>query len=709
MRRRRFLSVAWLICLAVVLVAPSVYADGVILPDDPGRGWLSIVYHDVTVTIRDGVVTTRVDQLFRNETGSDIEGRYVFPLPPGAVVTSFTMWVDGVAHEARVLDADEARVIYEAFVRRAIDPALLEYVGRDALAARIFPIPSDGERRIEIAYTELLTAENGVYRYRYPLDTERFSARPLERVSMAVDVEASEPLAAVYSPTHRMTVERTSPFAAAGSYQEHDVLPSGDFLLYYGVAVSDLGTSLLTYRVPGEDGYFLLIATPPPLTSGDAPLPKDLVFVLDRSGSMSGAKIAQAKEALGFILENLNPDDRFAVVAFSDYVEAQATALQPVTSDAVAHAIAWSARLEATGGTDIDAALSTAFPLFEETGRPRFVVFLTDGEATAGETDPVAIAANALASNTVDARVFVFGVGYDVNAVLLDQLASENRGTTNYVLPGEDLELALSAFYRKIASPVLADLSLAIAGVDTFDLHPRVLPDLFLGAQLLVLGRYRTAGEARVTIAGATRGTPTAFTSLQIFPEVALDASFLPRLWAGRKIAHLLNQIRLYGESDELIDEVIALSRTHGIITPFTSFLIEEDGLAAEEMADAVRAATAPASGASAVSGASSLQKLAQAETVPLDASGERVRTVGDRTYYLRDGVWIDSTYANEPTVDVVAFSAAHFDLTEILPWIGPHLALGDRLIVAVGDTFLRIGDTGVEALTPDLMDRLTR
>ena len=672
-------------------------ADGVILPDRPERGWLSIVYHDVTVTICDGIVTTHVDQLFRNDTATDIEGRYVFPLPPGAVVGEFTMWVDGEALEARILDADEARSIYEDYVRRAIDPALLEYVGRDMLSARIFPIPAGGERRVTITYSELLSADNGVYRYRYPLDTERLSARPLERVKISVDVKMNAALAAVYSPSHGLTVERASADTASGVYEEQNVLPTQDFLFYYAVSAAQMGMTLLTYRLPGEDGVFLLIGTPAQGSTTAAAIPKDLVFVLDTSGSMSGGKIEQAKQALRFILDNLNPDDRFAVVAFSDFTEALQTELVPVSAEAVASAIGWASRIEAGGGTNIDQALSVACSVFEENDRPRFLVFLTDGEPTVGETDPLTIAEHAAEANTAAARVFVFGVGYNVNTVLLDQLAQENRGTTTYVLPGENLEIALSNFYRKIASPVLADTELAIDGVETFDLHPRVLPDLFRGTQLLVLGRYRGDGQARVTLSGHDRGAPTAFTTVQNFPETALEAAFLPRLWAGRKISYLLDQIRLYGESDELVEEVIALSKRHGIITPYTSFLVDED-LTAEEAADAVYGAAAPASGESAVRGAAALKTLAEGETVQRGIEG--VRIVEDRTYFLRDGVWADSTYDGEETIDVAIYSAAYFRLLEIVPWIGPHLAIGERALIRVGDVFVQIAEEGLETLT---------
>jgi len=707
---RRTANLAVLSSFLLIAVGLGAIADGVILPDNPELGWLTIVYHDVTVTARDGVVTTHVDQLFQNETGADVEGQYIFPVPMGAVVTSFTMWVDGVALEARILGAEEARAIYEDFVRRAIDPALLEYVGRDALSARIYPIPAGGERRIEITYTELLEAENGVYRYWYPLNTERFSAWPLERVSISVDIETSRPLGAVYSPTHRVTIERAEAFVATGAFEEHDILPTQDFILYYGVTENELGMTLLTYRAPDEDGFFLLIATPPPVSQTEQPLPKDLVFVLDRSGSMRGEKIEQAKEALRYILENLNPGDRFAVVAFSDYVEAYSTKLETIEPDAVARAVAWSLRLDASGGTDIDAALSVAFPLFEESERPRFVIFLTDGEATAGETDPVLIAENALANNVTNARVFVFGVGYDVNTVLLDQLAAENRGTTTYVLPEDNLEVSLSAFYRKIASPVLADTHLEIEGVETYDVFPRALPDLFRGTQLLVMGRYRDSGEARVTVSGQVEGVTTSYTTLQGFPDADLNGAFLPRLWAGRKIADLLSQIRLYGESDELVDEVIALSTEYGIITPYTSFLIDDEGYAAEEMADALRYNTtaAPAAGGTAVKSAQSLQNLAQSEQAQSNVDATRLRIADKRAYFLRDGVWTDSTYADEETVKIALYSEAYFALSELLPWFSEHQAVGEQIIIAVGDLFLEMAPDGAETLTPDLVALLT-
>jgi Ca-activated chloride channel homolog len=687
----------------VLFVAPAL-ADGVILPDDPSRGGLQIVSHDVEVMARDGVVTTRVDQVFRNPNPYEIEGRYLFPIPSGAAVASFALWIDGEVLEARLLGADEARGLYEDYVRRAVDPALLEYVGRDTLSARIYPIPAGGERRIEIVYSELLTADGGLYRYQYPLDTERFSVSPLERVSVSVDLSTSEPLAAVYSPTHEITVARSDARSASIAYAEHDVRPARDFVLYYAASPSALGVTPLAYRAPGEDGTFLLVITPPDL--GDtAPLAKDLVLVLDQSGSMNGDKIEQAKRALRYVVENLNPDDRFAVLAFSDRTSTVSPALAPATAEAVNATGAWLDGVRASGGTNLDLALTQALSLFEDSERPRFLVFLTDGEPTVGETDPVRIAAHAVIANDAGVRLFPFGVGYDVNTALLDQLALENHGTTTYVAPGEDLDLALSGFYRKIASPVLSDVTVTIDGVTAYDLFPRELPDLFGGTQLLLLGRYQGSGDARVTLLGQAEDQAKTYEFVVAFPVAAMGEPTLPRLWAGRKIAYLLDEIRLYGESDELVDEVIALSRQYGIITPYTSFLVEEDEMSAEAAADAVYRAASPTSGATAVQGASVLKGLSEAETAP--ATVEAVRVVEDRVYFLKSGVWTDSLYDGETTIDVRVYGEAYFDLVELLSWIAPHLAIGDRLIVRVDDVFVQIGETGLETLPGDVIEQL--
>jgi len=701
---KRLLSLSLFALMFLGLLQAVALADGMILPDHPERGWLTVTYHHVSVSVEDGVVITRVDQEFRNDTSQPIEGRYVFPLPHGAVVSDFSMWVNGERLEGKILGADEARDIYEDYVRRVLDPALLEYIGRDTLAARIFPIPADGTCRIELSYTEVLQAESGIYRYLYPLDTERFSAYPLEDVQIDVNLKTSSALQAVYSPTHKITVSKETDKQASVHYAEENVLPQKDFILYYSVLPEEMGMTLLTYKAAGENGFFLLIVSPN-VKDEETVIAKDLVFVLDTSGSMSGEKIVQAKEALNFVLQNLNPEDRFAVVSFSDYPRAQSNKLLPVNQETRREAGDWVRKLDANGGTNIDEALVTALSLFEENDRPHYVIFLTDGEPTVGKTDPLTIIADASNANVVRARVFSFGVGYDVNTILLDRLSQENHGTTVYVTPDENLEGAISSFYSKIASPVLTSPVITIEGIDTYDTYPNPLPDIFRGSQLLLAGRYRGDGEATITMNGDVGGKTISFIAKRGFPALALDADFLPRVWAGRKIAYLLDQLRLYGENEELVDSVIALSKRYGIITPYTSFLVEEEPLSADQMAQRMsQAAAAPASGKQAVVGASAVRSLAQDEAAPPEV--ETVRTVDDRAFFLRDGIWVESTYADEETIKIVAFSSAYFDILALKPELAPFFALGDRLILKVGTAYMEIGPEGADALTSEIKDQ---
>lgn len=704
---KRLLSLSLFAVMFLGFLQAIVLADGMILPDHPERGWLTVTYHHVSVSIEDGVVITRVDQEFRNDMSQPIEGRYVFPLPHGAVVSDFSMWVDGERLEGKILGANEARDIYEDYVRRVLDPALLEYIGRDTLSARIFPIPAGGTRRIELSYTEVLEAESGIYRYLYPLDTERFSAFPLKEVQINVNLKTSSALQAVYSPTHKITVSKETDKQASVHYAEENVLPQKDFTLYYSVLPEEMGMTLLTYRAAGEDGFFLLIVSPK-VKDEETVIAKDLVFVLDTSGSMSGEKIVQAKEALNFVLQNLNPEDRFAVVSFSDYPRAQSNKLLPVNQETRREAGDWVRKLDANGGTNIDDVLVMALSLFEANDRPHYVIFLTDGEPTVGKTDPVTIIDDASNANVVGARIFSFGVGYDVNTILLDRLSQENHGTTVYVAPDENLERAISSFYSKIASPVLTSPVITIEGIEAYDTYPNPLPDIFRGSQLLLAGRYRGDGKATITMNGDVGGNMASFIATRAFPGLALDADFLPRVWAGRKIAYLLDQLRLYGENEELVDSVISLSKRYGIITPYTSFLVEEEPLSADQMAQRMsQAAAAPASGKQAVAGASAVRSLAQDEAAPPEA--ETVRTIDDRTFFLKDGVWTESAYADEETLKIVSFSSAYFDILALKPELAPFFALGDRLILNLGAVYLEIAPEGADVLTSEIKEQIMK
>ncbi len=254
--------------LLVCLPFPAM-ADGIIIPrpPDPVTPWrdvpLSVRYHHVDVRIVDQVATTQVDQVFVNDAPYTVEGTYIFPLPTDAALSSFDMTVDGVRLEGRLLSKDEARAIYERIVREQKDPALLEYVGRGAYQASIFPIPPGAERRIRLSYEEILPKSAGLVHYRYPLNTEKFSARPLQDVSVTVQISAQLPIRAIYSPSHAIDLTREDARHASASYEARDVTPDQDFDLYFSTSRDAVDISLMSYRPAGEDGFFLLLLTPP--------------------------------------------------------------------------------------------------------------------------------------------------------------------------------------------------------------------------------------------------------------------------------------------------------------------------------------------------------------------------------------------------------------------------------------------------------------
>jgi Ca-activated chloride channel family protein len=315
--------------LVLSLILPgSAFADGIIIPDppvcDPGpcppviipMDQLVIRYHHVTISIQDQLAVTHVDQVFYNPNDWTIEGTYIFPIPNDAAVSGFTLWVDGKPVEGQILDATQARQTYEQIVSSMRDPALLEYIGRGAVQARIFPIEPQSERRIELEYTQALPAEGGLVRYIYPLNTEKFSATPIESVTISVDIQSSTPIRAVYSPSHEIGISRESDRHVVVGYEAANVLPNTDFALYYSLGETE-AFHLLTYRDPTDssvpDGFFLVLLAPR-INTIDQVIPKDLILVLDRSGSMDGEKFQQAQQATRYILDSLNQGDRFNII-----------------------------------------------------------------------------------------------------------------------------------------------------------------------------------------------------------------------------------------------------------------------------------------------------------------------------------------------------------------------------------------------------------
>jgi Ca-activated chloride channel family protein len=730
--RHKWLSL--IVVLLAVLAPIPARADGIIIPQpsecDPcppppclGPGpcptpspmtQLDIRYHQVQVTIRDQLAVTHVDQVFYNPNDWVVEGTYLFPLPADAAVSSFTLWMDGQPVQGQVLDAEQARQQYQQIVSRLRDPALLEYAGRGAVQAHIFPIPPHGERRVELEYNQALTAENGLVRYVYPLNTEKFSRRPLEKVSINVDIYSTAPIRAVYSPSHKIAVDRQDDQHVTAGYEAQDVLPESDFALYYSLGETQ-ALHLLTYHDPGDardaDGFFMLLLAPQPDVSPTS-IPKDVILVLDHSGSMDGEKFSQAQDALRYILQHLNPEDRFNIIAFSTGLDTYASRLSPAAQ--ASDAINWVDGLSAQGSTDINRALLEAASLADGE-RPTYLIFLTDGLPTEGVVDSQKILDNFQGVASSNLRLFAFGVGYDVDTFLLDSLSQAHHGSSTYVLPGQRLDEILSAFYTRISTPVLTDLKLDFGGISTYDLYPSPLPDLFRGSQIVLVGRYRQGGSATLHLSGTVNGQLQTFDfpnqqfalSLEDLSTGERDVlASLPRLWATRKIGYLLNQARLSGADQETIDQIVKLSIRYGIVTPYTSYLVTEpmplgveqqDRIANEALSQMQAMATAPAFGQAAVEKAAGQGSLAEAQApaAPQAGTAGQVRIVGAQTFVLQDGVWMDTSYdpQSRQTQKVAFLSEDYFALLDAHPDLAGAFALGQQVIALSGGVAYQVVD----------------
>jgi len=591
MKRCRFNGKIWISLCGVLLLTSALWADGFIIvphPIPPPRPWphpwipprptvtpLEVVQHTVKVQIQDQVAVTEVDQVFRNPTAHRLEGTYIFPIPRGATVDRFSLEVDGKLVKAELLSAKKARELYEEIVRRSRDPALLEFVDQGAFRARIFPFPPHGTRRVRLRYTQPLRAENGQVEYVYPLRPEGFSSKPLEKVSIQVDIRGHTRIGTVYSPTHDIKVQRLEARKVRVRWGATQVLPEKDFHLIYALERKGLAVTFLPYREPGEPGHFLLFVAP--RTDQEPPGPRDVVFVLDTSGSMAGGKLEQAVKALRYGLETLRPEDRFEIIRFSSEAEALFGRLVRADKEHLTRGRSFLEKLTARGGTAIDEALRRALEV-EKQNRPCYIVFLTDGRPTVGVTDITRILQHVKKQIRKGQRLFLFGIGYDVNTRLLDQLAEIGRGATEYVVPEEDLEVKLSRFFDKVRDPVFTDVKLEWQGpVKVRLVYPRRIPDLFRGEEWDLAGEYQGQGNATVIFHVRHRGKAETIRIPLRFPRQARRYAFVPRVWATRHVAYLTDQIRLHGKNPELIQEIIRVAKKYGIVTPYTAYLVHEE------------------------------------------------------------------------------------------------------------------------------------
>jgi Ca-activated chloride channel family protein len=711
---------------------------------------LQLISQSANVEINGATAKTKLTQIFQNTTGRRIEGTYVFPLPEGAAVSGFAMTVNGKRMEAEILEGDKAREIYTSIVSKLRDPAILEFIDRNLIKAKVFPIEPGAQQTMELEYSEALRPEANAFRYVVPLRL------PLggnaQQANVDIKISSPDGIKAVYSPTHDVEIKRDENTArVTGEWGKVSPRPipmnsrddrstpratSGsdrDFVLYYTTAKSKGGVNLITHKEAGEDGYFMMLVAPDPQIAAQEIAAKDVVFVFDTSGSMQGEKIEQSRKALLNLISNLNPNDRFNIVTFSSDTRTFRDGLTQADKSTLAAARDWIGNIKAVGGTNINDALIESLKLFQDrnvpAGRARQLVFMTDGQPTVGETDIAQILKNVRSWTGLrfvngiysdgmlpptPPRLFVFGVGYDVNTRLLDTLAADNRGSSDYVLPNEDIEQRVGSLYNKIAFPVLSNPRIDWNGMKVFDVYPKQLPDLFKGTQTVVFGRYEGRSTLRPQLIGLMNNREERIAGQGDFAGEGKLNDVVPRLWATRKVGYLLDEARLQNRTvdAEVKDEIIKLSKKFGIVTPFTAGLITED----EKVQQGVRthfgigadfdgsvsnapAGSAPSfraaeSGANAVMASKARRDMRDAQTIESTLpQTQNIKTLEGKTVVLKNGVWTDAEYdaAKSPKVETIKFASQEYFALLKDARMAKWLSVGEQVLIVLNGRVVKI------------------
>ncbi len=578
--KNRVLQVLTL-CAATFLFAggsaDTAHAAGLLVADGGFGGILEITEHDVRVTVNNGIAVTEVNQVFLNKENRQVEALYTFPVPKGASVSNFSMWINGKEMIGEVLEKKRARQIYNSYKQRRRDPGLLEQTDYKTFEMRIFPIAAKAEQRVQITYYQELDFDHDWATYVYPLATTTRTGidnRVSGRFSVSANIKSAIPISAVNSPSHSgdfVMVNHTGNYHEA-SLESRDGDLARDVVLAFQVTRPVTGMDLLTSKSNGEDGYFTLT-----LTAGKE-LEKiqtgaDYVFVLDISGSMANeGKLSTSVNSLEAFVKSLGPDDKFEVITFNKRPYTLFNELVDARQENINKAVSFLNSQEARGGTSLQSAMTTAYK-YRTDDRPMNTVILSDGMTEQAERG---ILMDMIQSRPSNIRVFCIGVGNEINRSLLTQMAEEAGGLAAFISRQDNFERQAKAFRRKLMHPVATDLQINFSGIDVYDIEPEKLPNLYHGMPVKIYGRYKGKGDAKVDVSAAVNGRQISTTSELSFPGRNNDNPEIERMWAWHRMEQLKRMHEMNSNPD-LVDEIVRLGEGYSITSEYTSFLVLEN------------------------------------------------------------------------------------------------------------------------------------
>lgn len=573
-------AVAAVVMTALAMAGPpaSARAAGLLIADGGLGGVLTIEEHTAQVTINNGVAVTEVTQVFRNTENRQVEALYLFPVPEGATVANFSMWIGGKEMIGEVVEKQRAREIYDSYKRVRRDPGLLEQVDYKNFEMRIFPIEANAEQRVQIAYYQELAFDHDWATYVYPLATAPragINAQVDGTFGLTLHVKSAVPIVSLESPSHadEFVVVQHGDHHIEASLETEGGSLARDLVLAYHVSRPQTGIDVITSRTAEDDGYFLLT-----LTGGEelaeAYAGMDYVFLLDISGSMANdGKLRMSRASIDAFVRSLSPADRFELVTFNVAPNTLFNQLAPATDESIRQAVQFLETQQGRGGTVLRPAMSLAYK-YVDADRPLNVVILSDGMTEQSERQELL---SLIGARPGGARVFCVGVGNEVNRPLLSQLADEAGGLSAFLSAGDDFQRQADSFRRKLLRPAARDIKIRFVGGDVYDVEPQQLPDLYHGMPLRMYGRYRTAGEVEIQVQAELNGAPFDQTFAINLPATDEANPEIERMWALEKVNRLLRTADRSGNRAEVTDEIVRLGEMYSIVTEYTSFLVLEN------------------------------------------------------------------------------------------------------------------------------------
>lgn len=532
-----------------------------------------------------------VSQTFQNPTNSPIEAVYTFPLPQDAAVDRMTMTIGNRVIEAEIKRREEARRVYEAAKNAGQSAALLDQERPNVFTQSVANIMPGAKVKINISYVQMLKFEEGQFEFVFPMVVgHRFTAnapdpgkisppivpkgtRSGANIELSLNLNAGAPIQEMKSVLHKVTSSRLNDERMQIRLAKANEIPNRDFILRYRVSTDTVQDSFITHM--GEKGgFFTLMLMPPKAPTAQQIAPKEIIFVMDQSGSQQGFPIDKSKELTLKMIKALRKQDTFNVLGFNNSVYKLWKEARPNTEENLNEAIAFVTKMQANGGTQLEQGVIEALSGQNDPERLRIVLFNTDGFA--GDEFKIL---DTIQKQRARARMFTFGIGNSVNRFLIDQMSFEGKGDAEYVTLGESADDAVNRFVKRTQSPILTEVSATFEGVDVQDALPREIPDVFSEKPVIITGRYSNPGKGKLTLTGKLGGEPWSKTIDLDFPTNA-SAPALESLWARQRVDELSRRNHLasaYPEASRVTNEdIISVALEFGIMSQFTSFVAVE-------------------------------------------------------------------------------------------------------------------------------------